>query len=85
MESVAERARVLDAHRAGPGRGPVEIVRSVRALVSYDEPAATRATVTALVRAGVNHIALSLSRPYPQGVARPLAEEVVASVLALTA
>ncbi|MER6221399.1 LLM class flavin-dependent oxidoreductase [Streptomyces sp. 900105755] len=85
VEFVAERARVLDAHCAELGRDPAEIIRSVQVLVSYDDPAATRATVTALVRAGMNHIVLSLPRPYPHGVARRLAEEVIAPVLAVTA
>ncbi|MFG2965985.1 MULTISPECIES: hypothetical protein [unclassified Streptomyces] len=78
---VAGRARVLDAHCAGLGRELAEIVRSVQVLVSYDGPAATRATVLGLVRAGMNHVVLSLPRPYPQGVVRRLAEEVVAPVL----
>lgn len=79
------RARVLDAHRAGPGRDPAEIVRSVQVPVSYDDQAATRAMVTALVRAGRNHVVLSPPRPYPQGVARRLAEEVMAPLPVLTA
>ncbi|MEW2306679.1 LLM class flavin-dependent oxidoreductase [Streptomyces sp. NPDC006655] len=85
VEFVAERSRVLDAHCADLGRDPAQIARSVQVLVSYDDPATTRATVTALIRAGMNHIVLSLPRPYPQGVARRLAEEVIAPVRAVTA
>lgn len=44
--------------------------------MSYDDPAATRATVAALVDAGVNHVVPSLPRPCPQGVVRWLADEV---------
>ncbi|MFE1297870.1 LLM class flavin-dependent oxidoreductase [Streptomyces sp. NPDC058731] len=78
VEFVAERSRVLDAHCADLGRDPREIERSVQVLVSYDDPAATRKTVAALVAAGMNHIVLSLPRPYPQGVARWLADEIIA-------
>ncbi|MHC3468938.1 LLM class flavin-dependent oxidoreductase [Streptomyces sp. 7R007] len=78
VEFVAERGRVLDAHCAELGRDPREITRSVQVLVAYDDPAATRATVRALVDAGVNHVVLSLPRPYPVGVAAWLAEEVIA-------
>ncbi|MFD5537125.1 LLM class flavin-dependent oxidoreductase [Streptomyces sp. NPDC127079] len=85
VEFVAERSRVLDAHCADLGRDPAQIARSVQVLVSYDDPATTRATVTALIRAGMNHIVLSLPRPCPQGVARRLAEEVIAPVRAVTA
>ncbi|MFF4211755.1 LLM class flavin-dependent oxidoreductase [Streptomyces sp. NPDC001796] len=78
VEYVAERSRVLDAHCADLGRDPREITRSVQLLVSYDDPAATRAAVGELVAAGMNHIVLNLPRPYPRGVARWLADEVIA-------
>ena len=78
VDHVAERARVLDAHCAELGRDPSEITRSVQLLVSYDDPAATRETVRRLVDAGMNHIVLSLPRPYPRGVARWLADEIIA-------
>ncbi|MBK3566830.1 LLM class flavin-dependent oxidoreductase [Streptomyces sp. MBT62] len=78
VEYVAERARVLDAHCAELGRDPADIERSVQVLVSYDEPDTTRETVGRLVDAGMNHIVLSLPRPYPRGVARWLADEIIA-------
>ncbi|MEV6542175.1 LLM class flavin-dependent oxidoreductase [Streptomyces sp. NPDC051665] len=78
VEYVAERARVLGAHCAELGRDPGEITRSVQVLVSYDDPAATRETVGRLIGAGMNHIVLSLPRPYPRGVARWLADEIIA-------
>ncbi|MFJ5302908.1 LLM class flavin-dependent oxidoreductase [Streptomyces sp. NPDC088350] len=78
VDHVAERARVLDAHCAELGRDPGTITRSVQVLVSYDDPATTRETVRRLIGAGMNHIVLSLPRPYPQGVARWLADEIIA-------
>lgn len=46
---VAERARVLDAHCAGLGRDPAEIVRSVQVLVSYDDPTTAAGSSTTSV------------------------------------
>ncbi|MFE2972038.1 LLM class flavin-dependent oxidoreductase [Streptomyces sp. NPDC059340] len=80
IEFVAERGRVLDAHCADIGRDPREITRSVQVVVSYDDPAATRATVADLIGIGVNHVVLSLPQPYPTGVARWLVDEIIAGV-----
>ncbi len=46
--------------------------------MSYDEPAATKETVGRLVGAGMNRIVLNLPRPYPRGVARWPADEIIA-------
>jgi hypothetical protein len=73
---------VLDAHCAALGRAPAEIVRSVQTHVSYDDPGRTRATVRELAGIGVTHLVLSLPAPFPPGVARWVAEEVIAPVLA---
>jgi alkanesulfonate monooxygenase SsuD/methylene tetrahydromethanopterin reductase-like flavin-dependent oxidoreductase (luciferase family) len=77
---VAERNRVLDAHCADLGRDPREIGRSVQIIVSYDDVAATREAVLDLIDAGMNHIVLSLRAPYPVGVARWLADEIITPV-----
>jgi alkanesulfonate monooxygenase SsuD/methylene tetrahydromethanopterin reductase-like flavin-dependent oxidoreductase (luciferase family) len=75
---LAERARVLDAHCATAGRDPATITRSTQTHVDYDDPAATRAVVRELAAAGVTHIVLNLRTPYPPGVARWLASEIIA-------
>ncbi|MCZ1002578.1 LLM class flavin-dependent oxidoreductase [Streptomyces mirabilis] len=80
VEFVAERGRGLDAHCADIGRDPREITRSVQVVVSYDDPAATRATVADLIGIGVNHVVLGLPQPYPPGVARWLVDEIIAGV-----
>ncbi|MFE2430418.1 LLM class flavin-dependent oxidoreductase [Streptomyces sp. NPDC059373] len=82
VEYVAERSRVLDQHCAAISRDPREIARSVQLIVSYDDITATRTTVLDLVAAGMNHIVLSLPRPYPQGVAQWLADEIITPVRA---
>ncbi|WP_405888975.1 LLM class flavin-dependent oxidoreductase [Streptomyces sp. NBC_01136] len=80
IEFIAERGRVLDAHCADIGRDPREITRSVQVIVSYDDPAATRATVADLIDIGMNHVVLGLPQPYPPGVARWLVDEIIAEV-----
>lgn len=80
VEFIAERGRVLDAHCAAVGRDPREITRSVQVVVSYDDPAATRAAVADLIDIGVNHLVLSLPQPYPEGVARWLVDEIITGV-----
>jgi alkanesulfonate monooxygenase SsuD/methylene tetrahydromethanopterin reductase-like flavin-dependent oxidoreductase (luciferase family) len=77
---VAQRSRVLDAHCADLGRDPREIGRSVQIIVSYDDVAATRQTVLDLIDAGMNHIVLAVRTPYPVGVARWLADEIITPV-----
>ncbi|WP_308249732.1 LLM class flavin-dependent oxidoreductase [Sphaerisporangium fuscum] len=81
VEYIAERSAVLDAHCAAIGRDPAEITRSTQMTVSYDDPAATRATALELVGAGVTHIALNLRGPYPKDVAHWAAEHVIEPVL----
>ncbi|MPZ83659.1 MAG: LLM class flavin-dependent oxidoreductase [Actinophytocola sp.] len=78
---LAERSRILDEHCAAMGRDPREITRSTQVIVSYDDPAATRAVLHELTGIGFSHLVLNLAAPYPQGVARWLAEEIVEPVL----
>lgn len=82
VDYIVERARVLDEHCAAIGRDPSEISRSVQVVMSYDDIEASRRTVLELVRAGLDHIVLSLPRGYPQGVARWLTDEVIKPVRA---
>ncbi|MDT0343738.1 LLM class flavin-dependent oxidoreductase [Streptomyces litchfieldiae] len=77
---IRERARILDGHCAAIGRDPAEITRSAQFHVSYDDPAATRATVLELIDAGVTHLVLSLPMPFPPGVARWAADEIITPV-----
>jgi hypothetical protein len=50
--------------------------------VSYEDPARTRATVVELLDGGVSHIVLNLPLPFPDGVARWVADEIIAPVFA---
>jgi hypothetical protein len=60
------------------GRDPASITRSTSVRVSYEDPVATRGAVDEAVVAGFRHIVLSLSTPYPDKVARWVADEIVA-------
>ncbi|QMU70021.1 LLM class flavin-dependent oxidoreductase [Streptacidiphilus sp. P02-A3a] len=77
VELVTERSQVLDAHCAAIGRDPRAITRSVQYIVTYDDPAADRAALTALIAAGFTHIVLSLRAPYPPNVAHQLVDQLI--------
>jgi alkanesulfonate monooxygenase SsuD/methylene tetrahydromethanopterin reductase-like flavin-dependent oxidoreductase (luciferase family) len=78
LEDAVVRAGRLDRFCAEIGRDPAEITRSTVQPVSYDDPAATRASLAAAEQAGFSYHILSLPAPYPQGVARWVASEIIA-------
>jgi alkanesulfonate monooxygenase SsuD/methylene tetrahydromethanopterin reductase-like flavin-dependent oxidoreductase (luciferase family) len=84
VEYVAQKNRVLDAHCAAIGRDPREITRSTQTIVSYDDPAQSRATILELIDVGVTHIVVNLRTPFPEGAARWAADEIIAPVVART-
>jgi alkanesulfonate monooxygenase SsuD/methylene tetrahydromethanopterin reductase-like flavin-dependent oxidoreductase (luciferase family) len=79
---IRQRSAILEEHCAAIGRNPREIAWSVLITVSYADPAATRATVLELVDAGVTHIVLNIGPPFPDGVARWVADEIIEPVRA---
>jgi len=79
---IRERMRVLDAHCREIGRDPAEIERSVQTHVSYRDPGHTRAVIRELIDVGITHFALNLIMPFPDGVAKWVAEEIISPVLA---
>jgi alkanesulfonate monooxygenase SsuD/methylene tetrahydromethanopterin reductase-like flavin-dependent oxidoreductase (luciferase family) len=84
VEQVGDRARVLDKLCRAIGRDPGAIERSTQIIVSYDEPARSRSAILQLVDLDVTHLVLGLPTPYPAGVARWAAEELIAPVAART-
>ncbi len=74
----ASRSALLNRYCAEIGRDPASIVRSNVLHVSYDQPATTKDQIAAAVDAGFRHIVLSLDAPYPERVARWVADEVIA-------
>jgi alkanesulfonate monooxygenase SsuD/methylene tetrahydromethanopterin reductase-like flavin-dependent oxidoreductase (luciferase family) len=77
IDDAISRSALLDRLCAEVGRDPATITRSVVLPASYDEPAATRAAIDGAVGAGFTHIVLSLAPPYPAGVARWVADELI--------
>ncbi|MFI1954198.1 LLM class flavin-dependent oxidoreductase [Streptomyces xinghaiensis] len=77
LDDAVRRSALLDRYCAGIGRDPAAITRSIHLPVSYDEPAATRDAIREAVGAGFGHIVLGLPAPYPDGVARWAADELI--------
>lgn len=78
IEDVVRRSALLDRYCAEIGRDPASIVRSIPLPVDYDRPDTTREAIGEAVAAGFGHIVLGLGAPYPDGVARWVADELVA-------
>jgi alkanesulfonate monooxygenase SsuD/methylene tetrahydromethanopterin reductase-like flavin-dependent oxidoreductase (luciferase family) len=77
IEDVAGRSALLDRYCAEIGRDPASITRSIFLPVDYDKPAATREKIDEAAGAGFGHIVLGLADPYPDGVARWVADELI--------
>lgn len=77
VDDVARRSALLDRYCADIGRDPASIARSIHLPVSYDEPDVTRDAIGAAIDAGFRHIVLGLPAPYPAGVARWVADELI--------
>ncbi|MFI9642188.1 LLM class flavin-dependent oxidoreductase [Micromonospora sp. NPDC051925] len=77
IDDVIARSALLDRYCAAIGRDPASITRSIHLPVSYDRPEETRKAIDAATAAGFGHVILGLSAPYPAGVARWVADELV--------
>jgi alkanesulfonate monooxygenase SsuD/methylene tetrahydromethanopterin reductase-like flavin-dependent oxidoreductase (luciferase family) len=74
---LVARSALLDRFCAEIGRDPAEITRSVVQPVSYENPGGTRDSIAAAVDVGFRHVVLSLPAPYPDSVARWVADEII--------
>jgi alkanesulfonate monooxygenase SsuD/methylene tetrahydromethanopterin reductase-like flavin-dependent oxidoreductase (luciferase family) len=77
LEDTAHRNALLDRYCTEIGRDPATITRSIPLPVSYDQPGSTRDAIGQAIEAGFRHIVLSLPAPYPAGVARWVADELI--------
>jgi len=77
IDDVRARSALLDRYCAEIGRDPASITRSIHLPVSYDQPGGTRDAIAEALDAGFPHIVLGLSAPYPDGVARWVADELI--------
>lgn len=74
------RSAMLDRFCDAIGRDPAAITRSMALPVSYDNPESTRHEVSAAIEAGFKHIVLIVPNPYPMGLARWVADEIIAGL-----
>jgi alkanesulfonate monooxygenase SsuD/methylene tetrahydromethanopterin reductase-like flavin-dependent oxidoreductase (luciferase family) len=77
VDDLVRLGALLDRYCAEIGRDPAAIVRSIHLPVSYDRPGPTRDAIAAAVGAGIRHVVLGLPTPYPAGVARWVADELI--------
>jgi alkanesulfonate monooxygenase SsuD/methylene tetrahydromethanopterin reductase-like flavin-dependent oxidoreductase (luciferase family) len=77
IDDVVRRSALLDRYCAEIGRDPASITRSIHLPVSYDQPGSTRDAIGTAVAAGFQHIVLGLPAPYPDSVARWVADELI--------
>jgi alkanesulfonate monooxygenase SsuD/methylene tetrahydromethanopterin reductase-like flavin-dependent oxidoreductase (luciferase family) len=81
VEQLSARSRVLDELCIAIGRDPAEITRSVQLVVDYDDAASGRHHLGQFVDAGFSHLVINLPSPYPDNVARWVADELITPTL----
>jgi alkanesulfonate monooxygenase SsuD/methylene tetrahydromethanopterin reductase-like flavin-dependent oxidoreductase (luciferase family) len=74
----ARRNEMLDRSCAEIGRDPATITRSIVLPVAYDRPGDCRDGIRRAFEVGFRHVVLILPAPYPEAVARWVADEIVA-------
>jgi alkanesulfonate monooxygenase SsuD/methylene tetrahydromethanopterin reductase-like flavin-dependent oxidoreductase (luciferase family) len=79
IDDAISRSALLDRYCAEIGRDPGSVTRSIYLPVSYDQPGSTRNAIGEAIDAGFQHIVLGLGAPYPAGVARWVADELIAA------
>ena len=79
IDDAVRRSALLDRFCAEIGRDPASITRSIVLPVAYDHPSNTRKAIAEAIGAGFPHIVLGLAPPYPEGVARWAATELITS------
>ncbi|MEV7803049.1 hypothetical protein AB0O28_08890 [Microbispora sp. NPDC088329] len=77
IDDVVSRSALLDRYCAEIGRDPASVTRSIHLPVSYDRPGPVRDAIGEAIDAGFRHIVLGLPAPYPAGVARWIADELI--------
>jgi alkanesulfonate monooxygenase SsuD/methylene tetrahydromethanopterin reductase-like flavin-dependent oxidoreductase (luciferase family) len=77
LADAVSRSALLDRYCAEIGRDPASVTRSMYLPVSYDQPGVTQDAIGQAIGAGFGHIVLGLASPYPDGVARWVADQVI--------
>jgi alkanesulfonate monooxygenase SsuD/methylene tetrahydromethanopterin reductase-like flavin-dependent oxidoreductase (luciferase family) len=77
IDDAVSRSALLDRYCSEIGRDPASVTRSIHLSVSYDRPDVTRDEIGRAIDGGFNHVVLGLSIPYPVGVARWVADQLI--------
>jgi len=80
VEDFTRKVGILREHCAAVGRDPAAIRLSIQHRLDYDDLAGATRTLQGFVDAGATHLVLYLPTPFPAGIVRRLADEVVAAV-----
>jgi alkanesulfonate monooxygenase SsuD/methylene tetrahydromethanopterin reductase-like flavin-dependent oxidoreductase (luciferase family) len=79
IADAAARGALLDRYCTEIGRDPAAVTHPIHLSVSYDKPGTTREAIGEALDAGFRHVTLGLpAEPYPVGVARWVADELIA-------
>jgi F420-dependent oxidoreductase-like protein len=78
VEEFIHKNQVLDEHCRALGRDPATIQRSVQVRVNPNKLDETREAFRAFIQAGATHLVVYLLAPFPEGIARRVADEVIA-------
>ena len=81
LADATARSAMLDRFCGEIGRDPASITRSIALPVDHDRPGDDREAIARAVGAGFSHVVLVLPAPYPAGVARRVADELIAPSL----
>ncbi len=77
VELFQQKNAVLENHCAAIGRDPQTIQRSTQVRVDPADLGEVRSRARSYAQAGITHLILSLSAPYPEGIVHRLDEEII--------
>jgi F420-dependent oxidoreductase-like protein len=77
VDTFRHKSELLDSYCTEIGRDPTSIQRSTQIRINYADLAETREAARGFIAAGVTHLVLNLTPPYPEGIVRRVADEVV--------
>jgi F420-dependent oxidoreductase-like protein len=80
-EEYRHKVEVFHEHCAAVGRDPRTIQHSIQQRVNYENLDETTQIIKEYVDAGANHLIFNLSYPYPDGIVKRIADEVIPGVL----
>jgi F420-dependent oxidoreductase-like protein len=77
VEEYKQKSAILDEHCAAVGRDPQTIQRSIQTWINPEDMGAARGRIRSFIEAGVTHIILNLTFPYPENIVHRMDEEIV--------